>query len=273
MANIPKKVLERLQKGTVKFQKVLAIAKDRDVNESDTVAIISDMLCDIFGYDKYLELTSEFSIRGTYCDLAVKLDDKVEYLIEAKAIGMSLKENHLRQAVGYGANHGIQWVILTNGIEWHVHRIRFEQPIDSDLVSDINFMDINSRSQKDLENLWMISKEGVVKNAHDEYFQQKQNVNGFIVSALIQQEQFLNNIRRELRKLAPDCKVDISDISDLLKNEVLKRNVLEGEEAKKAFSQVKRFYNKIAKKAKSKESPKSEKIEKPVEQLEKEITE
>jgi len=86
-------------------------------------------------------------------------------------------------------------VILTNGIEWQVRRIRFEQPIDCDLVCEVNFLEINSRAQKDLENLWMISKEGVVKKAHDDYFQQKQNVNGFIVSALLQHETILHVIR------------------------------------------------------------------------------
>jgi hypothetical protein len=40
-----------------KFQQVLNLAKDRDVNEADTVSIIKDMLADIFGYDKYLDIT------------------------------------------------------------------------------------------------------------------------------------------------------------------------------------------------------------------------
>ncbi len=38
----------------------------------------------------------EFAIRGTFCDLAIKMDGKVEFLIEAKAIGRELKDNHLR---------------------------------------------------------------------------------------------------------------------------------------------------------------------------------
>lgn len=247
MANLSKKVADRLTKGTLKFQKVLAIAKDRDVNEADTVAIVSDILNEVFGYDKYLDLTSEFAIRGTYCDLALKINDKVEYLIEVKAIGLALKDNHLRQAIDYGANHGIQWVILTNGIEWKVYRIRFEQPIDYDLVCQFEFLEINTRSIKEIENLWVIAKEGVSKKAREDYFEQKQSLNGFVVSALIQHEPVLSAIRRELRKYAPGCKVDMSDISDLLKYEVFKRSVFDGEEAQKAFDQVKKFYGKQAK--------------------------
>jgi len=44
MTKIPKKVSERLVKEIRRFQQVLTKAKDRDVNESDTVTIITDML-------------------------------------------------------------------------------------------------------------------------------------------------------------------------------------------------------------------------------------
>ena len=86
MATIPKKVSERLITGIKRYQPILAAAKARDVGETDTVTIIKDMLADVFGYDKYSELTSEYAIRGTFCDLAIKLDGKLSTLIEVKAI-------------------------------------------------------------------------------------------------------------------------------------------------------------------------------------------
>ena len=95
MGTISKKVLDRLGKNVGKYQRVLKAARDRDVNESDTVTIITDMLGSVFGFDKYTDITSEQAIRGTYCDLAVNLDGKIKYLIEVKAIGLTLKENHL----------------------------------------------------------------------------------------------------------------------------------------------------------------------------------
>ena len=80
MASISKRVSERLSKESRKFQKVLHGAKDRDINESDTVLIITDMLAQVFGFDKFLEITSEYKVKGTFCDLAVKIDDNVKYL-------------------------------------------------------------------------------------------------------------------------------------------------------------------------------------------------
>lgn len=60
MASIPKKVVERLIAGIKHFQPILLAAKSRDVGEADTVTIVKDMLADVFGYDKYAEVTSEF---------------------------------------------------------------------------------------------------------------------------------------------------------------------------------------------------------------------
>jgi len=62
MTNIPKKTRERLCEGLKKFKPVLDAARKKDVNESDTVTIVTDMLAEIFGYDKYFELTSEYAI-------------------------------------------------------------------------------------------------------------------------------------------------------------------------------------------------------------------
>lgn len=84
MIYIPKKIGSRITKNISKFQRVLKLARKKDINESDTVAIVIDMLHEIFGYEKYLEITSELTIRGTYCDLAIKLDEKFAYLIEGK---------------------------------------------------------------------------------------------------------------------------------------------------------------------------------------------
>jgi predicted type IV restriction endonuclease len=125
MPAIPKRVEDRLIAGVKKFQPVLALAKSKDVNESDTVAILNDLLADVFGYAKYFEITSEFSIRGTYCDIAIKLDNKIVVLIEAKAIGSELKDSHVKQAIDYAANQGVDWVVLTNAAHWRIYKVIF----------------------------------------------------------------------------------------------------------------------------------------------------
>jgi predicted type IV restriction endonuclease len=260
MVKLPQKVIERLTKNINKFQKVLQIAKDRDVNEANTVIIVGDILSDIFGFDKYTEITSEFAIRGTYCDLAIKTDDKIQYLIEVKAIGIDLKENHLRQVVDYGVNQGVQWIVLTNGIIWEIYKIQYNKPIGHDFVCSFNLLEINPRRADDQEKLYLLCKESLSKSVREDFHERILNVNRFIIAAIIQTEDVINIIRRELKKLCPGLKVDNDEIENIIYNEILKREVLDGEIAARAKQRIKRIISKSLKKTSM------EKIEQPATQ-------
>ena len=257
---LTKKTEERIKSSIGKFQKVLGIAKDRDLNESDTVSIITDMLAEVFGYDKYLEVTSELAIRGTYCDLAIKLNDKFEYLIECKAIGIDLKDNHLRQAIGYGANKGIQWIILTNGMEWQIHKLKFEQPIQCELVTKFNINELSMKNERDIEKLAIITKEGVEKNLREELYEKIQCVNKFVVGQLLLAEPVVSTIRRELKKLSDGINVEEAEVIALLRDSVLRREIVDetSEDVQAATNKVAKFYKQAAKKTVVKPAPKEE---------------
>jgi len=258
MATIAKRVSERLTKQMRRFQKVLKGAKDRDINEADTVVIVGDMLSEVFGYEKYTDVTSEYAIKGTFCDLAIKVDGNVKYLIEVKAIGLDLKDAHVRQAVGYGSQHGIQWVVLTNGVEWEIFRIKFEKPVVHDLLIKFNFLELNPRKREDHERLFLLCKEGLAKAVIEEYLEHIKSVNKFIISAILQSESSLNLVRRELRRVSPGIKVEIDEIEEILVGDVLKRDVVEGEEATKARTQVKKAVGRKLVRVKKKPKAKSE---------------
>lgn len=244
MATIPKKVAERLVAGIKRFQPILAAAKARDVGETDTVTIVKDMLADIFGYDKYSELTSEFAIRGTYCDLAIKLDAKLSTLIEVKAIGIELKEAHVKQAVDYAANQGVDWVLLTNGIRWCVYHVFFTRPINQELVVDIDFSTLNTKSDSDLETIYLWCKEGWQRSALGDFHIQKQALSRFFLGAMVLSDPVLEVVRRELRRVSPDVRIDLEQIRTVLVNEVLKREVMEGDKADEARKKIARAANK-----------------------------
>lgn len=241
---IPKKVSERLVAGIKRFQPVLAAAKARDVGEADTVTVIKDMLAEVFGYDKYSEVTSEFSIRGTYCDLAIKIDGTLQTLIEVKAIGLDLKEQHVKQAVDYAANQGVDWVLLTNGLCWRVYHVVFAKPIAQELVVDIDFANLSTRSDSDIEKLYLWCKEGWQRSVLGEYHTQKQALSRFFVGAMLQTEPVVDVIRRELRRVSPDVRIDADEIRAVLVTEVIKRDVLEGEKAEEARKKISRAASK-----------------------------
>ena len=203
MASIPKKAAERLVAGIKKYQPILASAKARDVGEADTVTIVKDMLAEVFGYDKYSEVTSEYAIRGTYCDLAIKTDGTLQTLIEVKAIGLELKDPHVKQAIDYAANQGVDWVLLTNGMCWRVYHLTFSKPIEQELVVSIDLSMLNTRSENDIELLYLWCKEGWQRSVLDEYNTQKQALSRFFVGAMLQTDPVLEVIRRELRRISP----------------------------------------------------------------------
>lgn len=237
---IPKKVAERLVTGIKRYQPILAAAKTRDVGEADTVTIIKDMLADIFGYDKYSEVTSEFAIRGTYCDLATKLDGQLATLIEVKAIGLELKDAHVKQAVDYAANQGVDWVLLTNGLCWRVYRVQFTKPIEHELVVDIHFSELNSKKAADLELLYLWCKEGWQRSALGEFHVQKQALSRFFLGATLLSDPVLDVVRRELRRVSPEARIDVEQIREVLMNEVIKRDVVEGDKADEAKRKIAR---------------------------------
>lgn len=200
---IPAKVSSRLSSSLKRFQGILSSGLARDVNESDTASIVTDILAEVFGYDKYHEVTSEHMIRGTYCDLAVTIEGKLRILIEVKAIGLDLKDKHLRQAANYAANQGCEWVALTNGIVWQVYKMDFGQQILEELVIDFNILEMNHRNARDLESLYPLTREGVMKSALVDYYTNKQATSRFVLGVLILSDPVVNVIHHPLHPYSP----------------------------------------------------------------------
>ncbi len=240
MHTIPIRVADRLRSSLKEFQKIVQSAKSRDVNESDTVVIVTDMLSAVFGYDKYSEVTSELNIRGARCDLAIKTDGKIQSLIEVKAIGTELKDTHTRQAVDYCANSGIEWVTLTNSARWLIYRVIFGKPVDQELILDFDLLDLNPKKDEDLVKCYLLAKEGWNKSALEEFDVQRQALSRFSLGAVLISDPILKLVRRQLKNMSPAAKFDLEQIKTVLMHEVLKREVIEGEKADEARKRVAR---------------------------------
>lgn len=246
---IPKKVQQRLLAGLKHYQPIVGGLRKRDISEADTVTVVKDMMADMFGYDKYTELTSEQQIRGTFCDLAVKVDGKIHYLAEVKAAGLDLNENHLRQAVNYGAHQGIEWIILTNALEWRIYRLKFGQPIDYSEVCRICICDLSGRSGDHLNLMFMLCREAISSDALAEYHRQAQILNRFVIAELLQSDDVVVPLRRTVRRLFDNIRVSEDDLRQIMADGVFKRDVIDGDEAKSAKAVVKKATASLARKA------------------------
>jgi predicted type IV restriction endonuclease len=244
--NIPSKFVKRLNDNLKKYQGVISQIKKKDANESDTVTVITDVLQDIFGYDKYQDITSEYAIRGTYCDLAV-LDDhkKIRILIEVKAISVTLNDNHLKQALDYGANAGVNWVLLTNAETWRLYKIKFGKPIDKELVTEFNLVNINPKTEKEIETLFVLSKDGQDKSIIEDFYANILVKNKFIIGNLLNSSEVYALIRKTMKKLFGDIKISDQEIADMMINDIIKREIIESDESKKAKKDIEKAYKKL----------------------------
>jgi hypothetical protein len=258
--SIPNRVAERLATGLKRFQPILTSAKSRDVNESDTSLIVTDMLAEIFGYDKYSEVTRELCIRGTYCDLATRIDGKFQMIIEVKAIGVELKDAHVKQAVDYGANQGIEWVALTNGHVWRVFRVIFAKPIDTELVLDIDLLQLVPKNPVNLESLFLLTRESMLKSGLYAYHDHLQATNKFYLAAVLLSDSVMDTVRRELRRLS-DVKLEADELRQALIQHVIKRDVLEGEKADDAKKKMAKTANKMLRIRRERGEPGSDGVE------------
>lgn len=235
---MPVRVRERMITGLKRLLPVIQQQKARDVSEADTVTLVKDLLAEVFGYDKYAELTGELAVRGTYCDLAVRLADKFVELIEVKSVGSTLDDRHVKQAVDYGANQGIEWVVLTNGVVWRLYQVVFAKPIDRRMLAEVDLTTLDLKKDEHLERLFVFTKEGFTKGAHVELKDRQDATSRYLLAALIHSnDAVVATIRRELRRIV-DVLVDDELIVKVLREEVIKRDCLEGPEAESASRRV-----------------------------------
>ncbi len=236
--SIPSKIADRLTVGLKRLSPIILQQKARDVSEADTVTLVKDLLADVLGYDKYSDLTSEYAIRGTYCDLAVKIENKLVLLVEVKAIGIELDDRHVKQAIDYASNQGVEWVILTNAENWRLYHVIFGKPIDKRLVAELGITGLDLKREENAEKLYLFTKEGFRKGAHIALRDRQDATSRFMIAALlINNDSVISAIRRELRRVV-DVLVSDEEIVCVLKSEVIKRDVMEGRPAEDAIRRV-----------------------------------
>jgi hypothetical protein len=140
--------------------------------------------------------------------------------------------------VDYAANQGVEWVILTNGSIWRVYRVFFGQPISQEMVFECDFLSMNPKNHAQVESLFLLAREGQSKSVLHEYHAQRQAMSRHCLGAVILDDVVLDVIRRELRRLSPDVKIERDELRSVLRLEVLKHEVIEGDKADEARRKI-----------------------------------
>jgi predicted type IV restriction endonuclease len=205
-----------------KFADVFKAAREHNDNESNTVMILIKFFEEVLGYDALLgEITTELPVKDRFCDFAVilgaKTDEgkpKPEFLVEAKAAhAKSLSEKHIEQAYNYAARAPVNWVLLTNGVEWQLYHLTFDaNGIQPDLVFNLSFLE---KMDEDPDYVWdtlsVLAKSNVQDNSLETYYEQQKLLSPKTIVTTLLGEEVLMKIRQELNRKAP-ARLDLRDI-------------------------------------------------------------
>jgi len=161
--------------------------------------MINSFLTDVLGFAPIEEVKTEYMIRGTYADYVIKLKGVQHFLVEVKALGIELSEKHLRQAINYGANEGIEWVLLSNGRQFDFYRILFEKPIRERKVFSIDLRD-SSKLRASVGTIQYLHKLSVAYKGLDLLWAKCVALDPTTVAGLLQNKPVVNFIKRALKK-------------------------------------------------------------------------
>jgi type I restriction-modification system DNA methylase subunit len=88
--------------------------------ENVKVKIVIPLL-QLLGYSVEKDMDFEHHVANKRADIALLLDYKPKLFVESKDLDEDL-DNHIHQALNYAFEQGVEWVILTNGIEIRVYK-------------------------------------------------------------------------------------------------------------------------------------------------------
>lgn len=188
-------------------KKYLTKKQNLEVDESATRIMVNSLLSTVLGFAELDDIKTEYNIRGTYADYVIQLARKKHIVVEVKSIQIDLNSNHLRQAMGYAADEGIDWVLLTNGRHVKLYKVLFGKPVTRHLVFDYNLMDL-ATIKKAASDLAFLSKRSVQKGELDDYWKRFDALTPKSIVKAIYTEDVMRAIRLRLKK---NCGMSFSE--------------------------------------------------------------
>jgi len=170
-----------------------------DLDESGTRLMINSFLTEVLGFEPIEDIKTEYMIRGTYADYVVQLKGIRHFLVEVKSLSYELSDKHLRQAINYGANEGIELALLTNGKNFDFYRILFNKPIEAKKVFSVDLSDISNYKEV-VEIIQYLTKSSVAHKGLHILWNRCIALDPTTTAKFLQAKPILNFLKRTLRK-------------------------------------------------------------------------
>lgn len=208
--------MDEIVPGLRRYSKIFREAAEQSLGEADTVLRLTKFFEEVLGYDPFTEITREHAIKGTFVDIALKVEDQVRILVEAKAAGTQLRDSHTQQAQNYAANRGIPWVLLTNGIRWVLYKVELGTAIEATKVFDVDL--VAGPMDEVAYCLGLIHRRSMRRGTElERYYQRQRALSPAVVVRALASESVITALRREIRALA-GLRVSEDDAFEALKS-------------------------------------------------------
>lgn len=238
MAVYQDKALERVVKGLRKYRGVAQKARENGAKESDTRMIVSSVISEVLGWDAFDNLTGEHRLKGNFADFILRKDDKHWIVIEVKSINTKLNDKHLFQAMSYASSRGVDWILLTNGADWQLHRVLFTKPTDTELVFEVGILDEVMKPKQKAELLYLLTPEAQRKDELAAHYERQRSLRPQNIAKLLLSESVLAKLRSEVKNEST-YRVDLDELSDILVNCVIRPEV-QGNHFNKQLQKIKK---------------------------------
>lgn len=175
--------------------------------------LVTDVLCDLLGFDKYEDLTAEYQVKGEFADYGIRVDKQLVAFVEVKRVSQKLNATHLRQVENYALKNGVSWAILTNAQHWQVYHVQALSGEQSELtlVLDVDILDNIVKPAEKLERLFMISREAIQKGRLDAFWKEKFATSAKALRPVILSDTIIDEIRKEMWRTSKQ-RVDVADL-------------------------------------------------------------
>ena len=146
-----------------------------DLKELPTRTIFTDVLLQALGWEvrdpDEVELECP-TIDGKSVDYALKIDRKPVLFIEAKPLNDQLTDvKSITQVVGYAANAGVEWCVLTNGVTYRIYHSTEKAEAPDKLLFEVSLDPKESKGmsiQQIAERFSRFSRDAMAKGVLDE---------------------------------------------------------------------------------------------------------
>lgn len=183
-------------------------------NESDTVARLRKFFEEVLGYDGEKEISSETEMKGKYVDLCLKVGAEIRILVEAKAAAVQLRVRQIEQAKHYASENGYPWALLTNGVDWNLYHVSFDEDdgIEYTPAFTVSLAEEAAVSEA-ASSLALLHRKSIAKGELERFWERKSALCAGSIGRAIFHDTVLRVLRREIRHSC-DVLIDEEDLAD-----------------------------------------------------------